>query len=211
MNIFKIALFGPQGSGKGTQAEMLSVKYGLPILATGNIFRREIKEKTELGQLVSSLIKEGNLVPDEITNRIVLGELEDEKYKNGFILDGFPRNIIQLTELEKRNELTHVIELEIADEEVIKRLGTRRICEKCDAIYSLGIKPPKQESICDSCGGNLILRDDDKSEAIQKRLDIYHKETEPVLNFYRADGRAIKINGSQPIEKVFEDIVKAIL
>jgi adenylate kinase len=205
-----IVLFGPQGSGKGTQAELLASKYNLPILATGDIFRREIKNETELGRKVTSLIKEGNLVPDEITNEIVLSELQKEKYKNGFILDGFPRNMIQLKELEKENALTHVFELEINDEEVIKRMGTRRICEKCGAIYSLGVKPPKQESVCDSCGGALILRGDDKPEAIQKRLDIYHKETEPVLNFYREKGRAIKINGARPIEKVFEDIVKAI-
>jgi len=210
MNIFKIALFGPQGSGKGTQAKMLSLKYNLPILATGDIFRKEIKNETELGKKVASLIKEGHLVPDKITNEIVLNELSGDKYKNGFILDGFPRNMAQLYNMEKENGLTHIFELEINDEEVIKRLSVRRICSKCGIIYSLKVKPPREEYVCDSCRGELILREDDKPEAIQKRLDIYHKETESVLNFYKEKGKVIKIDGAQSIEKVFEDIVKAI-
>jgi len=163
-----------------------------------------------LGKLVSSLIKDGKLVPDEITVKIVLRELCGEKYKNGFILDGFPMNIAQSNELEKENGLTHVFELEIGDEEVKRRLSDRRICSKCGAIYSLTVKPSKQESICDSCDGALILREDDKPEAIQKRLNIYRKETKPVLNFYKEKGKVVKVDGAQSIEKVFEDICKAI-
>lgn len=210
MKTLKIVLFGPQGSGKGTQAEMLSKKYNLPILAPGEIFRKEIKDQTELGRLVASLINRGELVPDEITNKIVLNELAQEKYKNGFILDGYPRNIHQLERLEGLVHPTHVIELMSSDAEVIKRLGGRRICSKCGAIYHLKNKPPKIEGVCDICSGKLIMRDDDRPEVIKKRLEVYHQETEPVLNYYFEKKKLIRVNGEQSIEKVFEDIVAAL-
>jgi adenylate kinase len=204
--ILKIALFGPQGSGKGTQAEMLAKKYNLSILSTGEVFRQEIKKQTELGKLASSLINKGQLVPDEITDKIVLSELATPKYQNGFILDGYPRNINQLEVLEKNIGLDWAILLEISDEEVQKRLASRRVCPKCGAIYSVINKPPREEGICDVCGGNLVTRDDDKAEAIEKRLQIYHTETKPIINYYEGKEKLIKVNGAAPIEKVFVEI-----
>lgn len=206
----KIVIFGPQGSGKGTQAKMLSQKYNIPILAPGEIFRKEIKNGTELGQLVTSFINAGQLVPDEITNKIVFKELTNDKYHNGFILDGYPRNMRQLEDLEKSINITHAIELMISDDEAIKRLSNRRICSECGAIYHLQNKPPKKVEICDICGGKLIIRDDDKPEVIKKRLEIYHQETEPLLNYFFERKKLIRVNGEQSIGKVFQDIINAI-
>jgi len=206
-NLLKIVLFGPAGSGKGTQAVMLSKKYDLPILAVGDIFRREIKNQTDLGKSIASMINRGQLIPDKITTQIVLKELAGEKYKNGFILDGYPRNIRQLEDLEKSLGVTHAIELMVSDNEAIKRLSNRRICSKCGAIYHLQNKPPKRNGVCDVCGGKLIVRDDDKLEAIKKRLEIYHQETEPILNYYFEKKKLIRVNGEQSIEKIFGDIL----
>ncbi len=203
-------MFGPQGSGKGTQAEMLAKKYNLPVLSTGDIFRREIKNQTEIGKLVESLINGGRLVPDEITDKIVLGELAKEKYKNGFILDGYPRNMNQLAALEKNIGLDWAIMLTISDEEVIKRLASRRVCSNCGAIYNVLNKPPRKEDVCDLCGGKLIMRDDDKPEAIKKRLAIFHTETEPVLAYYKDKNKLVEIIGAGSIEEVFEKIIEEI-
>ena len=210
IKMLKIALFGAQGSGKGTQAEMLAKKYNLPVLSTGEVFRQEIKKQTELGKLADSLINRGHLVPDEITDKIVLGELAAPKYQNGFILDGYPRNMNQLTVLEKNIGLDLAILLEINDEEVQKRLAGRRVCPGCGAIYNVINKPPREEGVCDICGEKLIVRDDDKPEAIAKRLQIYHTETEPIVNYYEEKEKLIKVNGATPIEKVFDEIVKKL-
>lgn len=206
----RIALFGPQGAGKGTQAEMLAKKYNLPVLSTGEVFRKEIKEQTELGKLASDLINRGQLVPDETTNGIVLGELRAPKYQNGFILDGYPRNMNQLAVLEKNISLDWAILLLISDEEVQKRLAGRRVCPNCGAIFNIINKPPKKDGVCDVCGGKLITRDDDKPEAIAKRLQIYHRETEPIINYYAGKEKLIEVDGSGTIEKVFEEIIEKL-
>ncbi len=203
----KIALFGPQGSGKGTQAEMLSKKYNLPILSTGEIFRSEIKKQTELGKLAEALINGGQLVPDEITDKIVVGELVKKKYKDGFILDGYPRNMSQLFTLEKNIGLDWAILLTVSDEEVVRRLASRRVCSNCGAIYNVLNKPPQKEGICDLCGGKLMTRDDDKPEAIKKRLAIFHEETEPVLAHCRERNKLIEISGVGLVEEVFEKVI----
>ncbi len=208
--LLRIALFGPQGSGKGTQAEMLAKKYNLPVLSTGEVFRKEIKEQTELGKMAGDLINRGQLVPDEITNNIVLGELRAPKYQNGFILDGYPRNMNQLAVLEKNIGLDLAILFLISDEDVQKRLASRRVCSNCGAIYNIINKPPKKDEVCDVCGGKLITRDDDKPEAIAKRLQIYHRETEPIINYYTEKGKIIKVDGVGPIEKVFKEIVEKL-
>jgi adenylate kinase len=206
----KIALFGPQGSGKGTQAEMLAEKYNLPVLSPGEIFRKEIKNKTELGKLADSFISGGQLVPDEITNKIVQGELAEPKYRAGFILDGYPRNMNQLVVLEKNVGLDFAIELAVSDGEVIKRLASRRVCSNCGAIYNILDKPPREEGICDLCGGRLEAREDDRPEAIGRRLAIYHQETEPVLDYYAGKKKLIEVEGFAPIEKVFKEIVEKL-
>lgn len=203
----KLALFGPQGSGKGTQAEMLAKKYGLPVLSTGEIFRKEIKNKTELGKLADSFINGGQLVPDEITDKIVQGELAGPKYRAGFVLDGYPRNMNQLVALEKNIKLDFAIELVVSDDEVIKRLVSRRVCSGCGAIYNILDKPPRKEGICDLCGGRLVAREDDKPDAIARRLAIYHQETEPILDYYAGKKKLIKVDGTGPIEKVSEEII----
>ncbi len=208
--VLKLALFGPQGSGKGTQAELLAKKYNLPVLSTGDIFRREIKNQSELGKLAGSLINSGQLVPDEITDKIVLGELSQGKYKNGFILDGYPRNMNQLAVLEKNIGLDLAIELAISDDEVVKRLASRRVCSGCGAIYNVLNKPSQKDGICDLCGGKLVIREDDKPEAIKKRLEIYHRETEPILKYYAEKGKLVKVEGAETIEKVFEGAVNGI-
>jgi len=208
--MFKIVLFGPQGSGKGTQAELLGKKYHVPVLSPGEIFRREIKNQTEIGKSAESYLKQGKLVPDEITNKIVLVELVSEKYKDGFILDGYPRNMAQLEILEKSVHVTHAVELMVSDREVVSRLSGRLICPKCREIYHIQNKPPKEKGICDICGEKLYMRDDDKPETIKKRLEIYHQETEPLLNYYFEKKILIRVNGEQPIEKVFEDIVSEL-
>ncbi len=208
--LLKIAVFGSPGSGKGTQAEMLGKKYNLPVLAVGDIFRREIKTKTNLGKLIAALINQGELVPNEITNKIIMSELEQKKYRKGFILDGYPRNKEQLKIIEQLNTLTHAIELKVSDDEVIKRLSGRRICPKCGAIYHIKNKPPKKEGVCDACGSQLVVRDDDQPEAIKKRLETYHQETEPVLDYFFEKKKLIRVNGEQSIEKVFEEIVKKL-
>lgn len=207
MEKLKIALFGPQGSGKGTQAEKLSKKYNRPVLSTGDIFRNEIKNKTELGKLADSLINNGKLVPDEITDKIVFGELSKQKYQNGFILDGYPRNTNQLVFFEKNIGLDFAIELDVSDAEVVKRITSRRVCSKCGATYNLLKKPSLKEGICDLCGGKLVTREDDKPEAIAKRLQIYHQETEPILKYYADKKKLIKIDAAGTIEEVFGDIV----
>ncbi len=206
----KIAIFGSQGSGKGTQAEMLAKKYNLGVFSTGEFFRQEIKKQTELGKLADSLINRGQLVPDEIVNKIILSELSIPKYQGGFILDGYPRNKNQIEFLEKNIGLDLAILLMISDEEVQKRLAGRRVCPECGAIYNILNKPPRQGEICDICGERLAVRDDDKPEFIAKRLQIYHTETEPIINYYEKKEKLIKINGVEPIKKVFDNIVKEL-
>lgn len=208
--ILKIVLFGPQGAGKGTQAELLSKKYNIPFFSVGDTFRREIKDQTEIGKLAETYLRQGKLVPDEIVNKMVIGELMSEKYKNGFILDGYPRNMAQLEVLEKSTRISHAIEIMVSDEEVIKRLSGRRVCYDCGTIYHIQNKPPKVEGVCDVCGGKLYIREDDKPEAISKRLEIYHQETEPLLEYYFRKKILFRINGEQSIEKVFEDIVESL-
>jgi adenylate kinase len=206
MEKLKLALFGPQGSGKGTQAEMLARKYSLAILSTGEVFRQEIKNQTDLGKLAASLINKGQLIPDEITDKVVFGELSTQKYEKGFILDGYPRNMNQLAVLEKNIGLDWAILLDIDDNEVQKRLTSRRVCSKCGAIYNILNKPPQQDGICDVCGDRLVVRDDDRPEAITKRLQIYHAETEPIINYYEEKGKLLRVSGVAPIEKVFAEI-----
>lgn len=205
-----IVLFGPQGSGKGTQVELLSKRYDLPVLAPGDIFRKEIKSQTKIGKLVKSYVEQGKLVPDEITNEIIIGELKSKKYKNGFILDGYPRNLTQLKVLEKSVNISHVVELIVSDKEVVSRLSGRLICSKCGKIYHIRNKPPKKEGICDICGGTLQMREDDKPKVVKKRLEIYHRQTEPLLNYYSEKKILIRINGEQLIGKVFDDIVSGL-
>lgn len=202
-----ILFIGPQGSGKGTQAEMLSKKLNIPYIATGNIFRENIVNKTGLGKMAKKFIDEGKLVPDEVTNNIAKDRLDKDDVKNGFIFDGYPRNLLQADFLDNIAKLDKVFEVYISDKEAIRRIAGRRSC-KCGTVYHIEYNPPKVPDKCDKCGGELFIRDDDKEEKIKERLKIYHNETEKLIDYYTEKGILIKIDGEQPIAKVHKDIIE---
>lgn len=209
-----LVLFGPQGSGKGTQAEYLVAALRVPRIAPGDIFRREKEAGTDLGKLVAAYTARGELAPLDITNSLMEKRLGEADCVRGFILDGYPRNVLQadaldgmLRTLEKT--LSQVFEIWISDDEAVARIGGRRVCA-CGASYHVVHNPPKKEGICDSCGKPLSVRDDDKPDAIKRRLEIYHHDTEPLFERYRARGIFTRINGEQSISKVREDIFTAL-
>ncbi len=205
-----IILFGPQGSGKGTQAKLSSQKYSIPHISTGNIFRENIKNKTELGEKIEKLINSGQLVSDEITNSIIKERLMQDDCSNGFILDGFPRNTVQAEFLENIIQIDLALEIWISDEEAIERIGLRRTCPDCGAVYHLTHIIPKKEGLCDKCNSPLFIRDDDKEEAVKKRLDTYHKQTEKLIDFYGEKDLYSKVNGMGSVEGVNEEVSKII-
>ncbi len=207
----RIIMLGPQASGKGTQAELISERLGIPHISTGDILRQNIKDLTELGKAALGYINEGKLVPDEVINRVVGDRLQSRDCEAGFILDGFPRNIAQAEFLDTVTGLDKVIEIAVSDKEAIKRISGRRTCEKCHAVYS--IYQESEEAIsgaCKKCGGRLMMRDDDREDAVRKRLEIYHEETEPLIDFYRKKGILLRVNGERPIEPIFKEIIKKL-
>lgn len=208
-NMYKICLFGPVGSGKGTQAEKIVKEMGIPAIVPGNIFRRNISEKTELGRRVESYTSAGRLVPDEITIAMIMERLREPDCAGGFVLDGFPRNKSQAEALNKEHHISHALLIDISDQEAVRRLARRRVCD-CGATYHLDYNPPEKEGVCDECGHRLFQRDDDKEEVIKNRLEIYHKETEPVLRVYEDQGAFHRIDGEQDIPLVWEDVKKAL-
>lgn len=199
----KIILIGRPASGKGTQAELLAEEFFLPLISSGNLFRRYRRKKTELGRKIKNIIDKGNFVPDEVTNRVIFREIK--KQKRGFILDGYPRTLGQARRLERAVDLDIVFEIFISEKEVLKRLLGRRVCQ-CGATYHLIYNPPKKKNICDLCGGALYQREDDTKEIIKKRLENYRKLTKPLIKFYQKKKKLIKINGEQSIKDVFNDI-----
>ena len=200
----KLIFVGPQGCGKGTQAKVVAEKLDICHISTGDLLRATtgaLKEEVE------SHMSEGNLVPDELIVRILSERVMQDDCENGFILDGFPRNIAQAEELDKIMDIDKVIEISISDDESVRRIGGRRNCGQCGAIWNVNTSPkPTNESKCDNCGGELIQRVDDNEESLRKRLEIYHNDTEPVLEKYKS----VKINGEQSIEKVSEDVLAAL-
>jgi adenylate kinase len=208
-----LLIFGPQGSGKGTQAEMLAKKLELPAISLGELLRHEVDSGSDIGRQAETYMDKGELVPDGLTESLVRGRLHKEDALAGFILDGYPRNKYQQDELIKLlNESTgdddkiYAIEVWISSEEAISRIGGRRTCD-CGAVYHIKYNPPEKDEICDLCGRKLYIRDDDQSAAINKRLQLYHCETEPLLSYWRRRGKLIKINGEQEINKVHNDIM----
>jgi adenylate kinase len=211
----KIIMLGAPGAGKGTQAHMIAEKYHLPHVSTGDIFRANIKNGTELGKEAKDYMDRGELVPDELTVRILLDRVAQEDCKNGYILDGFPRNIPQAEVLEKELEklgekIDAAIDMEVPDESIIRRMSGRRACSSCGATYHIVNVPPKKEGICDVCGEALILRDDDKEETVQKRLDVYHEQTQPLIEFYTKKGILKTVDGTQDMMSVFQTITKIL-
>jgi adenylate kinase len=206
-----IVLMGLPGAGKGTQAEKIVEKYGIPHISTGDMFRAAIKDGTELGLKAKSFMDNGDLVPDEVTIGIVRERLSKEDCGKGFLLDGFPRTVAQaealeniLTDLGKK--MNYVINIEVDKDILMERLTGRRICKECGATYHLVFNPPKEEGVCDRCGGELYQRADDNEETVQNRLDVNIKQTQPLLAYYDDKGYLKNIDGQQDIDKVFDDI-----
>jgi len=211
----KIIMLGAPGAGKGTQAMKIAEAYGIPHISTGDIFRSNIKAGTELGKKAKSYMDAGGLVPDEVTIGMLLDRIHESDCKDGYVLDGFPRTIPQaesLTEaLSKEGQkVDFAINIDVPDSNIIKRMGGRRACLNCGATYHVEFNPPKVEGICDACGNKLVLRDDDKPETVKKRLDVYHEQTQPLIDYYRKAGVLKEVDGTQEMGKVFEDIRKVL-
>lgn len=208
----KIIMLGAPGAGKGTQAKMIADKYGVPHVSTGDIFRANIKNGTELGMEAKKYMDQGLLVPDELTVKILLDRVSQPDCKNGYVLDGFPRTIPQAEVLDKAlaelgESIDYAIDVDVPDENIVKRMSGRRACVSCGATYHVVHVPPKKEGICDRCGSELILRDDDKPETVKNRLDVYHKQTQPLIDFYIKKGVLKTVDGTVDMQDVFKAIV----
>ena len=209
----KIIMLGAPGAGKGTQAKRIAEKYGIPHISTGDIFRANIKEGTELGMKAKDFMDQGLLVPDEVTIGMLLDRIKKEDCVNGYVLDGFPRTIPQAESLTKALEemgqkIDYAVDVDVPDENIVSRMSGRRACITCGATYHVQFAPPKAEGICDKCGAELVLRDDDKPETVQKRLTVYHEQTQPLIDYYRRAGVLVSVDGTQSMDQVFESIVK---
>ena len=207
----KLILLGAPGAGKGTQAEILSAKLGIPTISTGNILRAAVKEGTPIGLEAKRYMDAGQLVPDSVIIGIVAQRLEQPDCAGGFILDGVPRTIGQAEALDAAGvTFDHVLSIEISDEEIEERMEGRRVCQSCGAPYHVKAKPPKREGVCDSCGGTLIQRDDDKPETVRHRLEVYHQETEPLKDYYQAKGILVPVDNQDTIEGTTQVIMEAL-
>lgn len=211
----KIVMLGAPGAGKGTYASRLSKRYGIPHISTGDIFRENIKNNTELGQKAKKYMDEGLLVPDELTCDLVMDRISEDDCKKGFILDGFPRTIPQaeaLTEaLSARGEkMEYALNVVVEDEKIVKRMAGRRSCPNCGAVYHLVTLPPKKDGICDKCGTPLVQRADDKEETVLKRLSIYHEQTEPLIEYYNKQGILHEMSGDADVDKEVLRIAKVL-
>jgi len=207
----KIIMLGAPGAGKGTQAKMIASKYEVPHISTGDIFRANIKNGTELGMEAKKYMDQGLLVPDELTVRILLDRVAQADCANGYVLDGFPRTIPQAKVLDDAlnnlgDKIDYAINVDVPDENIIRRMSGRRACLSCGATYHIEHIPPKTEGICDTCGSALVLRDDDKAETVKNRLDVYHKQTQPLIDFYTEKGVLKSVDGTVPMEEVFAAI-----
>ena len=210
-----VILFGPPGAGKGTQASGVSEALGIPHVATGDIFRRHLRDGTELGNLARRLCSAGQLVPDDVVVRIVATRLEEDDARGGVLFDGFPRTVPQAEQLarwlgEHGRRIDAVIDLDLADEVIVARLGGRRTCLGCGATYHVVANPPAREGLCDRCGGEVVQRDDDREDTIRARLETYHRETAPVLAWLREHATVHTVDASQPIDRVRADILAAL-
>ena len=209
----RIIMLGAPGAGKGTQAKKIAAKYNIPHISTGDIFRANIKNGTELGKKAKTYMDQGLLVPDELVVDLVVDRVNQDDCENGYVLDGFPRTIPQaeaLTEaLEKMGQkVDFAIDVNVPDENIVKRMGGRRACVTCGATYHMVYAPTKKEGICDTCGGELILRDDDKPETVQKRLNVYHDQTQPLIDYYTSQGILRTVDGTVDIDDVFRAITE---
>lgn len=204
-----IILLGAPGAGKGTQAAVLAEHYNIPTISTGNIIREALRTGTEMGKKAKSYMDAGQLVPDEVVIGIVKDRLAEDDCKNGFILDGFPRTIPQAEALDNMGvNIEYVVDIEVSDETIINRLSGRRVCQDCGRPYHLVNLKPKTEGICDACGGTLVQRKDDHIDTIKNRLEIYHKETEPLVDYYKKQGKLSVVHGRDSVEDTMADMMK---
>ena len=211
----KIIMLGAPGAGKGTQAKQIAAKYSIPHISTGDIFRANIKNGTELGKKAKEYMDQGALVPDELTCDLVMDRISQPDAANGFVLDGFPRTIPQAEALDKAltaagQAMDYAIDVDVPDENIVNRMSGRRACLKCGATYHIVSIPTKVEGICDVCGEPVVQRDDDKPETVQKRLSVYHEQTQPLIDYYKEKGILKSVDGTVPMEQVFEEIVKIL-
>ncbi len=207
----KLMFLGAPGAGKGTQAEKISEKYGIPAISTGNILREALKNGTEMGMKAKSYMEAGNLVPDEILIGIIKDRLKEDDAKNGFILDGFPRTIPQAEALDAMGiSLDGVIDIIVADDEIAKRMSGRRVCESCGASYHTLYKKPKVEGVCDACSGTLIQRKDDHPDTVLDRLKVYHEQTEPLEDYYSKQDKLVKVQGQEELADTTRLVAEAV-
>ena len=208
----KITMLGAPGAGKGTQAKKIAAKYNIPHISTGDIFRANIKNGTELGKKAKTYMDQGLLVPDDLVVDLVVDRVGQDDCERGYVLDGFPRTIPQAEALTKAladmgQKVDYAIDVDVPDENIVRRMSGRRACVGCGATYHVVYAPTKKEGICDTCGGELILRDDDKPETVQKRLNVYHEQTQPLIDYYTEAGILKTVDGTVDIDDVFQSIV----
>ena len=208
----KIIMLGAPGAGKGTQAKRIAEKYGIPHISTGDIFRANIKNQTELGRKAKAYMDQGALVPDELTLELIMDRFTNDDCKNGYVLDGFPRTIPQAEALtkalaDKQDAVDYAVNVDVPDEAIVSRMSGRRACLACGGTYHIKFNPTKTEGICDACGGELVLREDDKPETVQKRLNVYHEQTQPLIDYYQAQNILKEVDGTLPMEEVFQAII----
>ena len=213
--MLRTVLLGPPGAGKGTQAVKIVEKYGVPHISTGDIFRENIKNGTELGKKAQEYMNKGELVPDDLVIDLATSRLLEDDCKNGFLLDGFPRTVYQAEKLDEflrahGQKLDVVIDIEVDKEELITRLTGRRVCKQCGASFHVVNIPPKKEGICDFCGGELMQRADDTAETVNNRIEVYNQQTMPLVEYYKKADNIVTIDGALPLDTVFAEIVKAI-
>lgn len=213
--IMRVIMLGAPGAGKGTQAIKIAEKYTIPHISTGDIFRANIKNQTELGQKAKTYMDQGLLVPDELVVDLVVDRVNQDDCQKGYVLDGFPRTIPQAEALDKAlvemgQSIDYAINVEVPDENIVNRMSGRRACVACGATYHIVYAPTKAENVCDHCQGALILRDDDKPETVQKRLNVYHEQTQPLIDYYTEKGNLVEVDGTQDINDVFANIVQIL-
>ncbi|MER6556287.1 adenylate kinase [Streptomyces sp. NPDC001027] len=212
----RIVLVGPPGAGKGTQAAFLARNLSIPHISTGDLFRANISQQTELGKLAKSYMDAGNLVPDEVTIAMAKDRMEQPDAEGGFLLDGFPRNVSQAEALDEvlqseSMKLDAVLDLEVPEEEVVKRIAGRRVCRKDSShVFHATYSPPKSEGVCDVCGGQLYQRDDDSEETVRTRLEVYHTQTEPIIDYYKAQGLVVTISALGKVDEVTSRAMDAL-
>ena len=211
----KIIMLGAPGAGKGTQAKKIAEKYSIPHISTGDIFRANIKNGTELGKKAKTYMDQGLLVPDELVVDLVVDRVKQDDCSNGYVLDCFPRTIPQAEALDKAlaamgEAMDFAINVEVPDENIVRRMSGRRACVDCGATYHIVYAPTKEENICDNCHGELILREDDKPETVQKRLNVYHEQTQPLIDYYTEKNILVEVDGTVDIDEVFAAIVNVL-